>query len=153
MRRDPGPDFAGIERPLQAQSPRERPAAFGKVKTVKDRVHMCSPAGPPGASVRYDATGRPVDVGNDAQKIRLRRSLSATHTGADRLCATHLTRSLPVLALATPTVRRRESVELPRQSGCRCANQSSGPPVWRFGPPCRSPGTAGSRARPPEPSG
>jgi hypothetical protein len=90
MCRDPGPDFAGVERPLQAQGPRERPAAFGKVKTVKDRVHMCSPAGPSGALVGYDATGSPVGVSDDAQKIRLRRALPATHTGADRLHATHL---------------------------------------------------------------
>lgn len=103
MCRDPRPDFAGVERSLQAQGPRERPAAFGKVKTVKDRVHMCSPAGSPGVLVGYDATGRPANVGNDAQKIRLRRPLSATHTGADRLRATHLPSSLPRVAAQAPT--------------------------------------------------
>ena len=100
---DPGPHVAGVEWSLQAKSPRKRSAAYSLVETLKVGVHMRSPARPPGVVVGYDAAGRPVDVRDNTQKVRLRRSPPAAHTRADRLRATHLGKSLPRVAAEAPT--------------------------------------------------
>ncbi len=70
---------------------------------------MCSPTRSSGVLVGHDAAGKPVDVGDNSQKIRFRRPLPAPHTGADRLRATHLvSKSTGFGAALSPTgIRRR----------------------------------------------
>lgn len=90
MCRDPVSHSAGVERPRKAKRAGERTAALGEIKTREDGMHVCSPSGSSGGVIRYDAAGWPVDVPDHTQKVRLRRTLPAPHTGADRLRTTHL---------------------------------------------------------------
>jgi hypothetical protein len=94
MCRDPVSHGAGVERTLQAKSPRERSAAFGEIQTGEDGMHMCSPPRSSGGVIWYDAAGWPVDVRDHTQKVRLRRALPASHTRAHRLHSTHSARTV-----------------------------------------------------------
>jgi hypothetical protein len=93
--RDPGPDGAGVERPLKPKGSGKRSAPLGEIETLRNRMHMCAPSRSSAALVGYDAAYGSLDVPDNPEKVRLRRPLPAPDAGPDRLRTPHPLFSLP----------------------------------------------------------
>ena len=177
-----GPYPIGVERARDAERPRERRAALGTGKALRNGMQPCTTPGEPPPRVR-DANpvhrndpqqvvghhpGATPDAGPNRPSVGSRLTaevflpcgISARAWDRSQVyrvpCQRGSVPGVRAAAARSPTGAPDASAPVtrgPRRCGCRSASRSAGRRAGRSAPPCRSPGRAGSPARSPGPSG
>ncbi len=170
--REKGVHRGGVERARGAQRPREGPAPLGETQTPEIGVQPRTTTGMPTPQVRNQS---PVQH-HHTQQSGSRRLGPAPHAGPDWLGGPHSAAAPDLIRAGVdrpPTAGHHDSSAFqqraenrhwspaPQRAGpgprgtppgrhhCeyRSSTRSAGQPTWRSAPPCRWPGTAGSRGQ------